>query len=296
MTSKLGSSGAGRRCRKSGLQRSGRGASTGLKSKGFTLIELLVVIAIIAILAAMLLPALSRAKAAAYRAQCTSNLHQITLGLGMYTSDFRRYPPYDNSGANTLEGYRSSFWDARMLPYVSGNIAAFFCPGLAQPYKNATSNWNANMYIQGEVFGPNLSYGLNAWGTGFTDGGTPKQRSLGLDFFYWNPTNDVNLGQPESAILAPSDMIAVADYDIFPSIYGNQYEGDNMYWATFTGKHHNRGAVVGFCDAHVEFGHTNRWGSPIIDGALSSAMLRNATARMRWNNDHLPHMELVPSY
>ena len=65
-------------------------------NRAFTLIELLVVIAIIAILAAMLLPALSKSKDKAIRSQCEGDLKQINLAISMYTLDSREYMPEPN--------------------------------------------------------------------------------------------------------------------------------------------------------------------------------------------------------
>ncbi len=131
-----------------------------MRKRRFTLIELLVVIAIIAILAALLLPALSKARNRAQAMSCVSNLKQMSLGLHGYLNDFSdTFPALDYGGAGVWS------WPAALYPYIAGNELVLIY-GVYQTLNNKTP-YQCPSQLKWDQSAGYVSYGynLNALGT-----------------------------------------------------------------------------------------------------------------------------------
>jgi prepilin-type processing-associated H-X9-DG protein len=277
------------------------------------LIELLVVIAMIAILAALLLPALSHARVAANNVVCLNNLRQQELGLQMYADDTGVYPPYIVSLLPTLHSTRPSYWMDAVATYLHCNVptnnlpglgtklrpepkSVFACPAYTAYRGVYNMRWMIGMEL-GQAYAYNAISATNrfhlAWGDRIfvLDGG------LGAN---------ANGPVAESAIASPSRMIAVGDSTpqggeivgktptgitgstvapVFTPNFVVEPDGRvlprprPMTYEEFVMEHRHDGKWnMVFCDGHVEHQRPEKFFNYCSDDVLSL-----------WNRDHKPH-------
>jgi prepilin-type N-terminal cleavage/methylation domain-containing protein/prepilin-type processing-associated H-X9-DG protein len=266
-------------------------------SRGFTLIELLVVITIIALMVAVLLPALSRGREAARMAACQARHRQIAIGVNLYAAENKDFLPTYSQTSDELGTGEMGFWVGRVYNYVNRTPGVFRCPsyydlpgrayyisGVDNTFQGWAREGNGDLSIVGQPgVSVRLDYGIFFGGVShvrdsapFMVAGDPIYPRLGK--LNQAPsaanTGPFRLRESEYPLFAESrhywnrSFLASLKYtQWFPSEWTKILDGlrfqnnppTTPYYTTYLfSTLHNDGSSVSFADGHVTHYGTQR--------------------------------------
>jgi prepilin-type N-terminal cleavage/methylation domain-containing protein/prepilin-type processing-associated H-X9-DG protein len=218
--------------------------------EAFTLLELLVTIAIIAILASLLLPALSKSKEMGRRTSCRSNLRQLGLALRMYSNDFKSKLPSMTSGHWPWDISN----DAAERVMANGITRhAMYCPSAAERDIDALWNFASNFRVIG--YAMTLTGAENMWSTNLNPNIDGGQVSVGTNSFAVAPSQRVLLAD---ATLSTGDNVMQRSLNKYVGIRGGYSDTHPHGWGGLDRTSHLAGIMpaggnVNMLDGHVEW-------------------------------------------